>query len=81
MKTDLWTRFKVWAGSKGRLHAGGNWGSDGYKYEEVGPPELVKASRKPTIAQAEAMAEYVKNRGGAPGCPFTNGGELVWLDE
>jgi hypothetical protein len=81
MKTDRWTRFKVWLGSGGRLHAGGAWGTDGYKLEEVGPPELVKASRNSAVAQAEAMTEYAKAKGGAFGCPFTNGGELVWVDE
>lgn len=81
MKTDAWTRFKVWIGSNGRLHAGGEWGSDGYRLEEVGPPELVKASKKSAVAQAEAMAEYAKDKGGSFGCPFTNSGELVWAED
>ncbi|KIW06506.1 uncharacterized protein PV09_02939 [Verruconis gallopava] len=79
MKTDPWTRFKVWLGSGGRLHAGGEWGSKGFTYDEVGPPELAKASKKSTLAQAEAMMEYSRN--GVSGCPFTNGGELVWAND
>lgn len=81
MKTDLWTRLKVRIGSLGRLQAGGIWGSTGYRLEEVGPPELAKASKKSAVAQAKAMSEYAKSKGGAFGCPFTNNGELVWVDE
>ena len=82
MKKDMWTRFKVWLGSGGRLHAGGEWGDAGFRYEEVGPPELIKSSSKPAVAQAQAMAEHVKKNQGQinSGCPFTNGGELVWAE-
>jgi hypothetical protein len=81
MKTDRWTRFKTWLGSGGRLHAGGDWGNNGFRYEEVGPPELVNASRKPVVAQANAMAEHVRQGQTASGCPFTNDGEIKWAED
>jgi hypothetical protein len=77
MKQGVWTRIKTWFGSAGRLHVGGEFGSQGYRPEEVGPPEFVKVSRKPVLAQVEAMQEYVKSSNGA-GCPFLFGGELDW---
>jgi hypothetical protein len=77
MKQDMWTRLTTWLGSGGRLNAGGKFGNKGYRPEEVGPPELVAASRKPVLAQADAMKEYTKGSNGGR-CPFSFGGELDW---